>query len=215
MRGEAESPGRLGAALEAVAFVGLVVSYIWWWKGSFHGHAVVVVGLYFAIGLETHLRRRESPRDLGLRRDTLGGAGILVLAWVGPLVLAAALAGLVLGTWRPPGDLLGSVAWHLAWGLLQQYGLLCVLFRRLEEIFTRDEVAILATGLLFGLFHFPNPFLSPLAVTLGILGAWIYSRRPNLPVMGAAHAVVGFVLTHALPVSLTWGLRVGPAVFRR
>lgn len=214
MDGQASRSVRRAAAIEVALFAGVILSYVWVWKGTFRGNIPLVLALYFGIGLETHLRRRESLRRIGLSLRNLGAAGKLALVWVGPIVAVIAVAGLLWGTWHPPSHPLMAVAWHLAWGTIQQYGLLAVLFRRLEELLPSESAAGLAAGLLFGAFHFPNPFLAPLAVGFGILASWLYRREPNLLVMGLCHAAVGFTLTHALPLSLTWGMRVGPGVFK-
>ena len=214
MDGGASQSVRRAAAIEVVLFVGLILSYIWLWKGTFRGNIPLVLALYFGIGLETHVRRRESLRHIGLSLQNLGAAAKLALIWVGPIVVVIAVAGLLGGTWHPPSRPLMAAVWHISWGTIQQYGLLAVLFRRLEELLPSETAAELAAGLLFGTFHFPNPFLAPLAVTFGILAAWLYRREPNLLVMGLCHAAVGFTLTHALPVSLTWGMRVGPSVLK-
>ncbi len=214
LRREAPRSFRHAAIIEVAAFTGLLLSYIWVWKGTFRGNVPLVLALYFGIGLEAHLRRREGLRHIGLSLANFGSAARLALIWVGPIVAVIAMAGLILGTWHLPSRPLMSAVWHLSWGTIQQYGLLAVLFRRLEEIFPAEGAAELTTGLMFGVFHFPNPFLAPAAVSFGILAAWLYRREPNLYVMGLCHAAVGFALTHALPVSLTWGMRVGPAVFR-
>ncbi len=214
MTGTPRRKERLLTAIEVIAFSGLILSYIWVWKGSFRGNVPLVLALYFGIGLETHLRRHERPDRIGLTFTNVGPAARLALFWVGPIVVAISAAGLALGSWHPPSQPLLAAAWHLSWGTIQQYGLLAVLFRRLEELFPAEGAAELATGLIFGAFHLPNPFLAPAAVSFGILAAWLYRREPNLLVMGVCHAAVGAALTHALPLSLTWGMRVGPGVFR-
>ena len=207
-------PQRRPARLEIAALAATLLSYIWLWKGSFPGNVPIVLVLYFGIGIEGHIRRRETARDVGIRLDNVAVACRTVLPWIGPILVAIAVVGVLLHGWHPPRALLGSVIWHLGWGIVQQYGLLCIFYRRLREIFSRAGAAEVAGGLIFALFHLPNPFLAPLAAVLGTLACWLYRREPNLLVLGVAHGLVGFMLTHALPGTLTWMMRVGPAVLK-
>jgi len=201
-------------AAEPLALVVLVLSYIWIWKGAFpHARAAVVAG-YFAIGIAAHRRRGEGARDIGLRLDTAREAGRLVLRWLALPAAAVLVTGLVAGWWRPIQRPLPSVAWHLAWGTAQEYGLLAVIFRGLDLAWPGGWRAEVASGLAFAACHLPNPFLAPVTGFLGTVGARIYRRAPNLPVMGATHAALGLILGHAVPERVTVGMRVGPAVLR-
>jgi len=205
---------RLSALIEVAALALVLLSYIWLWNGAFQGHSVVLLALYFGIGFEAHWRRGETPRQIGIRLDNFGKALRLVSLWIGPIAVIALAAGCLLHSWRFPNltEAVGSVAFGAAYGTAQQYGLVCIFYRRLREVFHGDRVPIVAAGLLFGLFHLPNPFLTALTLTLGMLACWLYRREPNLLALGIWHGVMSFVLFYSLPVWLTIELRVGPQI---
>jgi hypothetical protein len=205
---------RLSAFIEVGTLALVLLSYIWLWNGAFPGHSIVLLALYFGIGIETHWRRGERPREIGLRLDNFGRAFRLVTVWIGPIAVLALAVGLVLHGWRFPSTsgLIGSVAFGAAYGTAQQYGLVCVFYRRLREVLRGDRLPTVAAGLLFGLFHLPNPFLTAVTLTLGMLACWLYRREPNLLALGIWHGLMSFVLFYSLPVWLTIELRVGPQI---
>jgi membrane protease YdiL (CAAX protease family) len=202
---------RSSAAAEVAALAALLASYIWLWDGAFPGHSVVLVALYFGIGIAAHWRRGESAREVGVRVDNFGRTLTLAIACLAPVMAAALLGGALLGSVRFPslGRSTATLAWNVLWGTAQQYGLLCVFYRRLAELLP-GRWALLAAGFLFSLFHLPNPFLVPVTFGLGVLACWIYERRPNLFAIGAMHGSTSFVLFYALPAWLTLQMRVGP-----
>ena len=213
--GRAQGAGRGWA--EVGALVGLVMSYIWGWQGTFAGAGVAVVALYFGLGAWVHRRHGESLEVLGLGKRRLVRGLLQALVVVGPLAAAALVAGAAAGAWHfpAPAALARDLAVYAAWGTVQQYGLLCILYRRLVELLPGAWAPLAVSGLLFGLFHIPNPFLVPVTVALGSLSAWLYRRVPNVLALGLAHGVLGVVLTYALPLGVTWGMRVGPGMLGR
>ncbi len=96
--------------------------------------------------------------------------------------------------------------------MAQDYGLVCVFYRRLRELLPAGWRPVVAGGLLFGMFHLPNPFLTLVTVIAGALACLVYERRPNLLALGVVHGAISFVLFYSLPVWLTLELRVGPQV---
>ena len=196
---------------------GLLVSYIWGWGSAFMGAFTLCAVLYFSIGLACHLRAREGPADLGIRIDNLGAAArdaFLATMAIGLLLAGAgALAGSLdfppLRLW--PSTLRDGVIW----GLMQQYGLLCIFFRRFSELFPRDSDApVWAASAVFALLHLPNPFLTVATLGAGAISCWLYRRRRNLLVLGVMHGVVSFLIVHSLTSAITMGMRVGPGCIR-
>ena len=198
--------------VEVAAMTALLLSYIWLWHGRFRGAYIVVVVLYFSLGIAGQWYRRESPRQIGFTLDNLKPAlldGLRVtLPIVGLAILVGALAGSMaypsLKVW--PLQLVGG--W--LWGTAQQYGLTAVLFRRLNEVFGNPSAAAAVAAALFSLFHLPNAFLMALTLCAGLLACWLYRREPNLLVLGAMHALISFVVIHSLPSSVTLRMHVGP-----
>ncbi len=205
---------RAGAVAEIATLVVLLLSYIWIWNGAFPGHIAVVLVLYFGIGIQGHLRRGETPHDIGVRLDNFRRAFRFVATWVGPVAVLVVLTGLLLRSWRFPPLLegVGSVAFGVLWGGAQQYGLTCILYRRLREVLPGRVAPILAGGVLFGLFHLPNPFLAMATLLLGSLACWLYGREPNLLALGIWHGLTSFAMFYALPNWLTIDMRVGPQI---
>jgi membrane protease YdiL (CAAX protease family) len=200
---------------EIVAMAGLLISYIWGWGDTFEGDFTLCVVLYLGVGLEAHIRAGESPADLGLRLDNLGAAArdaLLALIPIGLLLLGA---GALLGSLdfpapaRWPRILLDGIAW----GAIQQYGLLCVFYRRFGEVLPGRRGPLLAASAVFGLFHIPNPFLTVATFGAGALSCWLYRRAPNLIVLGVLHGIIAFMIVESLPDAITMGMRVGPGFF--
>lgn len=195
----------------------LLASYIWGWEGAFRGDFTLCLLLYAGIGLASHVRAREGPAALGLRVDNLAAAGRDALVATAAIGLALLGAGLLLGSLDFPP----LAAWPRAlrkgilWGFLQQYGLLCVYYRRFAEILPAGDRRVLpAASAVFALLHLPNPFLTLATFGGGALACWLYRRAPNLIVLGAMHGVLSFLIVETLPDAITMGMRVGPGFWR-
>ncbi len=195
----------------------LLISYIWGWESTFKGDFTVCVVLYFGIGLAAHLRAWERPSDIGLRIDNLGRAGLDALLVTIAIGLLLAGAGALLGSLDFPPLALWPRAMRdgVVWGLMQQYGLLCIYYRRFGELLPRQRGGPLwAASAVFALLHLPNPFLTLATFAAGALSCWLYRRTPNLIVLGVMHGVVSFLIVQSLPDTITMGMRVGPGFFR-
>ena len=208
------STSRAAAWTEIGGFVTLLLSYLWVWSDAFPGAFAVVVGLYFAVGIASHRRCGEDAREIGLRSDNFGRAAGLALRLLAPIAVGGLAAGHWLHGWAFPTPLwtLADLIYGVTWGTLQEYGLVCVLYRRLRDVLPTRRAAMLAGGLLFCVFHLPNPLLVPLTLGVGALACYIYEREPNLWVLGVAHGVLSFVLANSLPGWLTFDWRVGPQI---
>ncbi|MBI1951841.1 MAG: CPBP family intramembrane metalloprotease [Acidobacteria bacterium] len=201
---------------EIVALAGLLTSYIWFWAGTFGGDFTLCVILYLGIGLAAHIRAGEGPADLGLRLDTFGRAGREALLATIPVGLVLAGAGALLGSLHFPALPLWprSLRDGIVWGALQQYGLLAVFYRRFCEMLPGRRRPLLAASAAFALLHLPNPFLTLATFGAGALSCWLFRRSPNLIVLGIMHGVISFLISAALPDTITMGMRVGPGFFR-
>jgi membrane protease YdiL (CAAX protease family) len=206
---------RSAAVLEVVALTALILSYIWGWQGTFRGSGPFMVTLYFGIGIAGHLRRGESPRQIGFRLDNwpaaLRDAGIAVA--VASCILLA--IGAALDTWHFPtfGQSLLVAPWMIMWGTAQQYGLVCIIYQRLLEALQGPWAATFGATFLFALFHLPNPLLVAVTLVAGAVSCTLYRRAPNVLVLGIAHAAISFVVASSLPASLTHRMHVGPGYF--
>ena len=204
---------RAAALAEITAMLALLLSYIWGWQGTFPGDEVLVVLLYFAVGYVSHVRCRESARVLGLRLDNWRSAARQACVPVAVALGAALGTGAMLRSWHFEPAGLRDLPWHVAWGTAQQYGLLCLLYRRLLDVIASPRGAALGAGSAFALLHLPNPLLVGVTFVAGSVSCTLYRRVPNVFVLGIAHTAISMVLYSALPVSMTHDLRVGPGYY--
>jgi membrane protease YdiL (CAAX protease family) len=204
------------ARVELAAMMVLLLSYMWLWQSLFPGHFAVVCLLYFGLGIAAHLRRGETPREIGLRLDNVGRSARDVMIYVGPLIAIPILIGLWLDTTRfpPPSEWALGLPKRLLWATAQQYGLLAFFYRRSDEVFAGTWPPILAAAGAFAILHLPNPFLTVATFGLGALSCWLYRRQPNLLVLGVTHAIMSLAISRSLPLDVTYGMRVGPGFFR-
>lgn len=171
-----------------------------------------------AFMLLSHRARGETARDVGWRLDNFGRAARLLLPPM--LAVTAALVGFgwyagTLDFWRWEGgqSILGVPALSLLWGPLQQYALQGFINRRAQILLGRADLSVLLTGLLFGLFHLPNPWLTLATFAAGLFWAWVYQRAPNLLAVGISHGVMTWVLISSVPPAALHNLRVGYKYF--
>jgi membrane protease YdiL (CAAX protease family) len=101
----------------------------------------------------------------------------------------------------------------LLWGPLQQYALQGFINRRAQILLGRGDLSVLLTGLLFALFHLPNPWLTLATFAAGLFWAWVYQRVPNLLAVGISHALMTWVLISSVSPAALHNLRVGYKYF--
>jgi len=190
----------------------LIYSFIWGWRTSFHGATVVFATALIGLLLSGDATLAGSFRDAGFRLDTAAHAAALLAPMTGLIIAVTVLAGQLLGSidFPTPHDAWMSLSEAFALGLAQQYVLLAFFYRRFERLLGRNAVAVVATALVFAIFHLPNPFLTIVTLFAGLLCAAVYQRAPNLWINGLAHGLISYHLYHALPLWITGGLRVGP-----
>ncbi|HET9396377.1 MAG TPA: CPBP family glutamic-type intramembrane protease, partial [Nitrospiraceae bacterium] len=200
------------AAAELAAMSGLILSYIWIWQRTFPGSFLVCAAGYFGIGILGHRLRGESLQSIGVRFDNWmpamrNAAVVVVIA-----VTATLIAGALLDSWHFPKWEVALLALPVSmiWATAQQYGLLCVFYRRSQDAFGNFAVAVFAAAGLFAVFHLPNSFLMAVTLVAGVAACVLYRYQPNIIVIGIAHALISFTLYHALPGKVTTNLRVGP-----
>jgi len=210
-----EERARSAAVLEVAALTVLLLSYIWGWQGAFPGSSLLIVVLYFGIGIASHLRRGESARQIGFRLDNWQAAFRGVLIAVGTAALFFLAVGAALNTWHFPSarQMALELPWMVAWGTAQQYGLVCFFYQRLLEILQGPRAATLGAASLFAVFHVPNPLLLAVTLGAGIVSCTLYRRVPNVIALGVAHAVISIVIASTLPLEFTHRMHVGPGFF--
>jgi membrane protease YdiL (CAAX protease family) len=164
--------------------------------------------------LVSHRVRGESAREVGWRLDNFWRAARLLLP---PMVVVSALlvgwgwyAGtLDFGRWEGGQSIMGVPGLSLVWGPLQQYALQGFINRRAQVALGRGSLSVLLVGLLFAVFHLPNPWLTFATFAGGLLWAWVYQRAPNLLAVGLSHSLMTWVMISSVPPGALHNLRVG------
>lgn len=95
----------------------------------------------------------------------------------------------------------------LAWGGAQQFALQTVVFSEARKVAGRGAVFLAAA--IFASLHLPNPFLTIVTFTGGLVWCWIYSRHPNILPLAVSHAVATVLILVSFHPDTTGGLRTG------
>ncbi|HEX8147554.1 MAG TPA: CPBP family intramembrane glutamic endopeptidase [Pyrinomonadaceae bacterium] len=164
--------------------------------------------------LLSHRARGESAREVGWRLDNFWKAARLLLP---PMLAVAALlvgVGWYAGTldfdrWEGGQSIMGVPGLSLVWGPLQQYALQGFINRRAQIALGRGFLSVLLVGLLFALFHLPNPWLTFATFAGGLLWAYVYQRAPNILAVGLSHSLMTWVMISSVPPGSLHNLRVG------
>lgn len=156
-----------------------------------------------------HGRDGVDRRDLGLRLDNFAAA----VRQLAPPTLAIAVAlvgcGWALDSLQEPSRFLRRFAGVPAWGLVQHFMLLSFCHRRLRIVFGAGQAGVLATALLFGLIHAPNPPLMLACTLAGGFWAWQFDRAPNLFATALSHGILSTCLSSSLPKTILRSTKVG------
>ena len=175
----------------------------------------IPIGLAFVLIIGSHGLRGETIRDLGFRFDNFLRAGKLLVLPMFVIALLCVIVG-----WRFGGEI-NFLRWHtgrpiggqlvlgFGWGLVQQYVLQGFINRRAQVIWGESWLSVLLVAIIFGSLHLPNPWLSFLTFTGGVIWATVYQRAPNLFALAASHSVMTWVLVSTLPASALNHLRIG------
>jgi membrane protease YdiL (CAAX protease family) len=190
-----------------------------WIMSAAAGRTKLVVSIpvtfAFVLVIGSHLLRRESLRDLGLRFDNfLSALKLLALPMLVVGLMCVAL-GLISGTrpnlfrWHPERPIAGQLALGFAWGFVQQYVLQSFINRRAQIVWQGGVRSVLLTAVIFALLHFPNPWLMLITFIGGLVWAFVYQRAPNLFALALSHSLMTWVLVSTLPISVLNHLRIG------
>jgi len=198
--------------LQPLAFAALLGVYIWKVEpvASDIGRVLGMVALG-AIPVCSSLLHRDRLRDLGLRLDNLRQSardvGAATVYWSLVIVSASIVYG-----WRSTPDsgaLLGVIG-YLGWSFSQQYALQAFVHRRLRESLGSSHRASVASALIFGAVHLPNPLLVVGVTVTGYVWCRIFERAPNLFTLAASQAWLATLLMETVPKKVHHVMRIGP-----
>ena len=160
-------------------------------------------GLAYALFIE----RRHLPR---LWRWPASGRDWLWPLATLPLTLALIL---VYGHALHPLQLAHALT-YFAWAWLQQWLMLVVLLRRIEQIdHHRPAPSIVAIALLFALLHTPNGMLMQLCFVAELWWAWCFLRSRSVLPIALAHAACALLVESGLVGGLLRSLEVSARFF--
>lgn len=170
----------------------------------------------FGFTLASHLIRGKTLGSLGLGRANFMGALRLLLLPTVAAILGAVPLGYFLGTTDSEElgrDWFFGLLTYPFWGLFQQYVFQGYIYNRVAEAGGgRRWPAIVIAASLYSLVHFPNELLLVLCLPIGIVWAWVYSRRPNLYALGLSHGLLGATMKEFVKNIYWAGMRVGPSL---
>ncbi len=202
-------------SLEVILVVAFLLVYIWIIEPRSRAYAAPGFVVFFAFAFLLHVRHNDTAAELGIRLDTFGRALREAFLVIVPALILTATLGLRLGggVALDPQRTALAFLWGYPWALFQQYGLQCVIGRRLESV-VRGEVAHDVTcAAIFGALHLPNPFLTVVTFGAAYCFCALFRRCPNLFALALAHTLASTVLYHFLPPEITHFMRVGPGFF--
>jgi hypothetical protein len=175
--------------------------------------------LAFVLAISSHRLRAETLRDLGFRFDNFLRAGLLLL---GPMfVLALTCVAVTWGMgqridlfrWHANRPLLVQLFLGFAWGFIQQYMLQSFVNRRMQLILPNGMMSVVLVGMIFGVLHLPNVWLTVATFVGGTIWAAVYQRAPNIFALAISHSITTWILVSTLPPSILHELRIGAKYF--
>jgi hypothetical protein len=201
--------------LEVLFVVTFLLVHIWIIEPRSRAYAGPGFVLFFAFAFLLHLRHNDTAADLGIRLDTFGRAVREACFVIVPALILAAALGLHLGggVALDPRRTALAFVWGYPWALFQEYGLQCVIGRRLTALIRGEVAHDVICAAIFGALHLPNPFLSVVTFGAAYCFCALFRRCPNLFALALAHTLASTVLYHFVPSTITHFMRVGPGFF--
>jgi hypothetical protein len=196
------------AAVEVVAVFSGVVAFIWKLQFTFPDFPILLLTFMVA----TFLVHRDRFPELGFgSQGLLKGLKLVVV----PTVL---IAGVLVIAAEPTHflqmDRLTGMRKYFAWCLLQEFALQSFFGNRLLLVTEDSDRAAWMNGAIFAAVHIPNPVLVPVTFLGGYFLTRVFYSTRNLVPLALSQAIIGSLLSVALPVAWHHGLRVGPGYYR-
>ena len=209
--------GPLSEGADLVLIVAFLLVYIWIIEPRTQAYAWHAFALFLAFTLLSSRRHGDTRADLGLRLDTFRRGLAEAAVVFTPALLLTVAVGLFFrsGNHVTTRHITLSLLGGYPWALFQQYGLQCVIGRRLRALIPHAVAHDAVCAAIFAALHLPNPFLTVVTFGAGYCFCALFRRCPNLFALALAHAVASTVLYHALPAVTTHLMRVGPGYYQQ
>src|SRR5437867_9948569 len=207
----------LAEAVDLVLVVTFLFVYIWVIEPRTQAYAWHGFGLFMAFTLLSNRRHGDTTADLGIRLDTFPRALRESAVVFTPALLLTLAVGMSLGggSHVTARHITLSLLGGYPWALFQQYGLQCVIGRRLRALLPQAAAHDALCAAIFGALHLPNPLLTVVTFGAGYCFCPLLRRCPNLFVLALAHVTASTLLYHALPAAMTHLMRVGPGYYQQ
>jgi hypothetical protein len=201
--------------LAVLDIIGVPVTTMWiiWRRPPHTSHAWVILPIWL---LATILIHGDTPKTLGARADNLWPSLKRATFVLAPMAGGLIVIGFALGMRPPTGP--GAFAPHhfinyFAFCLLQQVALNSLLSNRLYYLTKRIWPTAISAGVIFAIFHWPNPLLIPLTLFIGTVMSWLFIRERNIIPLSLWHMALGILTSWAFPAAWHHALRVGPGYY--
>ncbi len=207
----------LAEGADLVLIVAFLLVYIWIIEPRTQAYAWHAFALFLAFTVLSSRRHGDTRADLGIRLDTFRRALAEAAVVFSPALLLTLAIGLFFrsGSHVTIRHITLSLLGGYPWALFQQYGLQCVISRRLRVLIPQAAAHDAVCAAIFAALHLPNPFLTVVTFGAGYCFCALFRRCPNLFVLALAHAVASTILYHALPAATTHLMRVGPGYYQQ
>jgi membrane protease YdiL (CAAX protease family) len=191
--------------LQLTVAYALVEAALWSRQGRF---GFLWIGLSVLCILSLTLGSRFSSRDMGITLPAMRGIG-----WTLAVGVALAIAIPLVSSWL--GADASSHAWrfHAAWqyalwALAQQFIVQSFFYVRIEAILG-GRWAVLASAVLFGAAHIPNPVLTLGSFVGGLFFCEMFRRYRSIFPLGLVHAMLGLTIAASFSDGWLHHMRVG------
>lgn len=174
----------------------------------------ITVGVIFF----SYRRNHETLKEIGYCVDNFVACWRILILPMLAFFIFLTLLGWSLGSLRL-NDFFSQAffrkyVWLFVWGLIQQHALQAFFNRRLQEVWGKGYLSVLAAASIFALLHLPNLWLTLATFFGGLMWATVYQRMPNLFALALSHGIMSGVLVLTMPPAALHGMRVGYNYFR-
>jgi len=157
-------------------------------KAPFIVLALVGWGAYLGLSVR---RDRGILGEWGVKLDGFARdfrvPGLVFLTGATALAATGAARGTLTLSWH----MLPLLALYPVWGFAQQFMVQAMVARNLRRVIDSPWLVTLAAASLFGVVHWPDPFLMPATFTLALLFTPIYLRQKSILPLGLCHGWLG------------------------